>query len=370
MDRRDFIKYGTVLAGVGGACLLCKNCGVIFKKNTADIKSSKMDTRPCLKPFENSEIHKDGNVYPCCPDFLKYKTSAGNIEKEDFEKIWNGEIYTDLRQRVLKGDYSMCKRDVCCMYTPCSGNEIPSDYKKSPREIKISYDLECNYNCITCRDSVIINTPEEMSLYDEVYLPKIIEMAKNANTLITSLSGDALFSRHSRHLITELVKKYPNIKFDLFTNGFLLDEKTITELGIQYNIYAVSVSVNAVNRETYKKILRTDAFDRVMKNLELMSEWKKRGKIEWMTINFVVHLLNYKEMPDFVKLAQKLNATAFFSTYRPWTSSALHKKYDEFAVFEPKNPHYKELAEILHDPIFKDTKHCQLEPRLLDIANS
>ena len=75
-------------------------------------------------------------------------------------------------------------------------------------------------------------------------------------------------------------------------------------------------------------------------------------------------------MPDFVKLAQKLDVTAAFTTYRPWIWAEFHKKYDEVAVFEPKNPHYKEFAEILHDPIFKDTKHCHLEPRLLDIANS
>ena len=144
-----------------------------------------MDTRPCLKPFENLEIHKDGNVYPCCPDFLKYKTSAGNIEKEDFEKIWNGEIYTDLRQRVLNGDYSMCKRDIC-FYTPCSKEEIPADYKNGPKELKISYDMECNYNCITCRDTIITNNPEKMSLYENVYSPKIKKIIKNVEVITSN----------------------------------------------------------------------------------------------------------------------------------------------------------------------------------------
>lgn len=49
-----------------------------------------------------------------------------------------------------------------------------------------------------------------------------------------------------------------------------------------------------------------------MKNLEFISEWKKQGKINLLMLNFVVHLMNYKEMPDFVKLAQRLDAIAFF----------------------------------------------------------
>ena len=370
MDRRDFIKYGTVLAGVGGACLLCKNGSMIFKEHNTDIKSSEMDIRPCKNPFVFLEIHNGGNIVPCCSDFLKYKAPAGNIGEQNLDEIWNGEIYTDLRQRVLNGDYSMCNRDICCTYTPCTEEEIPADYMKGPKELKVSYDMECNYHCITCRDTIITDTPEEMTLYENVYLPKIKKIIKNVEVVDLLGFGDALFSRHSMHLITELVKEYPQIKFHLHTNGFLLDEKNITELGIKNNIGGISVSIDAVNRETYRKILRTDAFDRVMKNVELMSEWKRQGKIGWITINFVVHLMNYKEMPDFVKLAQKLDVTASFTTYRPWKTAEYHKRYNEVAVFKSKNKHYKELAEILHDPIFKDTKHCQLEPQLLDIANS
>ena len=368
MKRRDFIKYGATLAGFGGACFMCRDYKA-FMGQTADIKST-FDTRPCIKPFERYEIQGNGTGCSCCPDFLKYKVSAGNFETQNFDEIWNGELLADLRERMLKGDFSMCNRDVCTMYYPCSADELPKNYQKGPRDIKISYDYECNYNCITCRDNIKTNTPEEMELYDKVYLPKIIKIAQNAELINLSGSGDPLFSRHARKLIKILHKEYPDTKFNIYTNGFLLNEKNLTELGIQNSINDVYVSVDAVNRETYKKILRTDAFDTVIKNLELMSLWKKQGKINGLSINFVVHLMNYKEMPEFVKLAKKLDSTALFTTYRPWTSAEYHKRYNEVAVFEPTNKHYKELVKILHNPVFKDKKHCYLEPRLADIANS
>jgi len=368
MNRRDFIKYSTLLAGVGGFCAFCKY-DMAFANVDTPVKSF-FDNRPCKRPFEYCEINNEGDINPCCLSYLKYKTSLGNIEEQAFDEVWNGKKIADLRQKVLKGDFSMCKRDICTMYDPCSADEIPDDYEKGPKELKISYDTECNYRCITCRDVVKINTPEEMALYENVYLPKIKKVAKNVKVLSLLGSGDPLFSRHSRLLMKELVKENPEIKLNIFTNGFLLDEKNLTELGIQNNIQGISVSVDAVKKETYKKILRTDAFDIVMKNVENISKWKKQGKIDWMTINFVIHIMNYKEMPDFLKLAQKLDITAFFTTYSPWPTSEYRKKYDKVAVFEPENKHYKEFVKILHNPVFKDEEHCFLEPRLSDIVNS
>ena len=366
MKRRDFIKYGATLAGVGGACLICSGKNIFF--TTKPTIQNTMDTRPCRVPFYSLDILQDGNVYPCCRDFLKYKDYEGNIKNNSLEELWNGDMHNDLRQRMLNGDFSMCNRDIC-IYQPCNANELPSDYKKGPKELKISYDFECNYNCITCRDNVLINTPEIMALYDNVYLPKIVELARNSKIVNLLGSGDPMFSRHARNVMKTLIKKYPDIKFNICTNGYLLDEKNINELGIQNNIHGVFISVDAVNRETYKNILRTDGFDTVMKNVKLMSEWKKQGKIEWMTVNFVVHLMNYKEMPEFARLAQKLDVMALFTVYRPWDSAEYHKKYDEVAVFEPKNKHYKKLAKIMKDPVFKDKEHCSFDQILADIAN-
>ena len=366
MKRRDFIKYGTILAGAGGACLFCRNCGMFAKKEV----SPAMDKRICKIPFECFEIQKDGVVNSCCIDYLKNKTPVGNFEKQDFNELWHGEVLTELRKRVLKGDYSLCNRDICCIYEPYKEGEMVFDYQNGPHEVKISYDFECNYNCVICRDVIKINTPKEMELYDKVYLPKVIEASRNAEIVNLLGSGDPLFSRHSRLLMKELIKTYPKIKFNLFTNGLLLDEKNLTELGIQDSIHGLSVSVDAVNRETYKKVMRTDAFDKVMENLKLMADWRKKGKINWITINFVVHLMNYKEMPEFLKIAQKLDVNAFFSGYRPWVTAEYHNKYDEVAVFEPKNKYYDDFVKILKNPIFKDKKHCTLEPRMFDIVYS
>ena len=370
MNRRDFIKCGTILAGVGGACYLC-GCGKkIFIKDTSEMINPLNDIRPCKIPFTHIEIQGDGDAYSCCPDFLKERKSLGNITNKSLEEIWNGKNIEDLRQRLLNGDYSLCRRDICGMYSPCSKEEIPSYYKSGAEEILISYDYECNYNCITCRDEIKINNTEEMDLYENVFLPKILKFAENVNYVNLLGSGEPFYSRHTRHLIQELINKYPDIRFKIMTNGVFMDEKNINELGIAYNIDGISVSLDCVKSETYEKIFRADNFNTVLKNIKHMAKWKKEGKIGWMVINFVIHSLNYKEMVDFAKLAQKLDVIAFFSVYRPWLSSKMCERYDEVAVFEPENEHYEEFVKILQNPVFKDKKHCHIENRLYNLVFS
>ena len=350
----------------------CRNiitdfCEKFLSVKKENICNQNMDTRPCRIPFERIEIYPEGVVYTCCHDFLKDKKIAGNFDNQSFKEIWNGKVFNKIRKHLKKGDFSMCRRELCGEYSPYEG-EIPPDYKKGPKEIKISYDRECNYKCLTCRDEIVINSPERMKLLENIYLPKILDAVRNAEVITIAGSGDPFFSRHSRHLLKEIIKIRPNIKIRINSNGYFLTEEVLTELGIQNNILGVSVSLDSTKRETYEKILRTDAFDRVIKNLEVMSEWKKQGKIEWIILNFVVHIINYREMPEFVKLAQRLDAIAFFSTYRPWDSCELYKKYDEMAVFEPKHEHYKEFAEMMHNPVFQDKQHCVLEGKLQEIA--
>lgn len=44
----------------------------------------------CPQPFEQIEIYESGDVYTCCPDFINFY-SIGNIFKQPFSEIWNGE---------------------------------------------------------------------------------------------------------------------------------------------------------------------------------------------------------------------------------------------------------------------------------------
>ena len=363
MDRRDFLKYGIVLAGAGGIGLAFINFSEKKALTGGFTDEFTGIDKPCNMPFEYFEVHQKGNVYPCCPAFVN-NVPYGNIFEKDLFSIWSGKDFNKLREKMVNGDFSLCNSNICG-YCPSDYTKDFDSKKQMPKSIALCYDQECNYKCITCRDEFYTNSDEELKKLNNEIIPRILPFMEKLDCVGFS-GGDPLASRHSRKLIKELCKINPKVNITLYTQGYFLDEKNMNELGIK-KIDTASVSIHSATRKTYAKIMRQDAFDIIMKNLDFISEWKKQGKLNQLCLNFVVHSMHYKEMPEFVKLAEKYDAIAQFWSYKPWTTAEMHKRYKEVAVFEPWHKDYPKLQKILKEPIFR-SEHCLLYPELLKIA--
>jgi MoaA/NifB/PqqE/SkfB family radical SAM enzyme len=154
----------------------------------------------------------------------------------------------------------------------------------------------------------------------------------------------------------------------IHTNGVLCNENICRELNIIDKMHSVTFSIHAACKETYDKIVRYGNFDKVLQNLEWVSSLKKEGKIENLFMVFVVHKLNYKDMPDFVRLAENYGAMASFRYYRQWSHNTEYK-YEDMAVFEESHPEYLHFVQVLQDKIF-DSPNCALDSSLKRIRNS
>lgn len=63
----------------------------------------------CSYPWTNALIHQNGNVFCCCDN----STVMGNIGKQTFEEIWNGEVARDMRASFVSGEMKGCIRNSC-----------------------------------------------------------------------------------------------------------------------------------------------------------------------------------------------------------------------------------------------------------------
>lgn len=310
----------------------------------------------CKNPFKILEITPDGEIYPCCPAYCR-EYSFGNIYKSSFDEVWNSQEAQKFREKLLNNDYSLCQRDICFP----SFSETDASYKTVmdyPEHVIFSHDLECNASCITCRDNICRNSQEQLEILnkriDTVYLP----LLKNAKMVKLLGSGDPFASRHSQKLIEAITKTYPQIRFDIHTNGVLCSKEMLEKLNLTDKLEIVSISMHAATRKTYDKIMKNSNYDRVLENIKYLSTLKKSGKLKKLNLYFVVSLINYKEMKDFVKFAEKYDADVTFWEYRDWGTS-LGLDYDNLAVYNPLHPKYNELADILQDDIFK-SQRCHM----------
>ena len=324
----------------------------------------------CKVPFRRIELTVAGEVYPCCPLYIK-DYSFGNINENTLEEIWNSEKAINFRQHLLKGDYSFCDLRLCNPNKNPSGLQLDalseqgyelSEIMENPKHVKLSHDRECNIMCTTCRDGIHRNSDKELEALnkkiDTVYLP----MLNNAEIVCLSGSGDPFASRHGQKLIKAIVEEYPKIRFDVHTNGILCSQSMCTKLGIENKLSTIQISMHAATKETYDQIALGGNFDKIIENLEWLSEMKKSGKLFDIHLFFVIQLTNYKEMAEFVKLAQKYHAKAFFWDYRDW-GTRLGEHYDELAVFNPENIEHENFIRLITQDIFK-SKNCYMNPML------
>ena len=92
---------------------------------------------------------------------------------------------------------------------------------------------------------------------------------------------------YSQKIIKKAAQMYPNLKFELLTNGLLFNEKFVDELGIVNKIERIVVSLHAARKTTYETIMRGSKYDLVHKNLEWIFSLKKSGKIKDVCLIFV-----------------------------------------------------------------------------------
>lgn len=94
-----------------------KENGKILRKNKFVKTDSRFSLPPmkCLHPWHSCFITSNGDVLPCCGEFIlhpgEHTFSGGNLNENSFEEIWNGEPFRNLRKSIASGNYiPVCKK--------------------------------------------------------------------------------------------------------------------------------------------------------------------------------------------------------------------------------------------------------------------
>jgi MoaA/NifB/PqqE/SkfB family radical SAM enzyme len=299
-----------------------------------------------------------GDVFVCCPPWCR-SYSFGNIYEQSFDEIWNGEKAKEFRRQFINDDYKYCDLNLCVK--DCSRNIVPSETAPKPRTFIFCYDATCNVKCIFCRSC---HQKQDLSYFNDNMDAIIQNMLENAENVVLSGVGEALFSPHSRKLIKRIAELFPKVKFSLISNGILCDEDNLKELGIIDRLLSITVSLHAVNKETYDKLVVNGDFDKVMKNLHFLSSLKNTGKLDRFILNFVVNAYNYKEMADYIKMAQKIGATVGFLELLKLETN--ENVYNELNIFDEKHPKYNDFVKVMQNPIFRSGL-CTINDTMLNL---
>lgn len=300
-----------------------------------------------------------------------------DISYQEGEDQWNGPTAQALRAKILQGDFSSCKRNLCQEPLiaredlPAADSFVGHGYLLNQQTIKDiqeertqlstgpayitfgSSDNVCNLKCPSCRTELItkLNQRRKKAFYESFKLLKVywgdIEVIRLGD------NGEIFFSPRMRRLFQVLTpKNFPKLReINILSNGTLLNEKMWTSCSPGTDlIREINISIDAGNEQDYK-LLRGHNWKNLLSNLEFISKLRAAQKIDRFFLNMTVQLHNYQGLPQLIDLAKSLQAdSVLVHPIHHWPGLTTNE-FLARAVHRAEHPQHQDFLKVMNESI-------------------
>lgn len=312
----------------------------------------------CKTMLNHLEIFHNGNTRCCCTTFVS--ENLDNVCEKTRDELWHSNLHKIMCLSTENQTYSFCEKTMCPLFVGKNSfdNKCWNDRKyermtEKPEVMALGHDSSCNLCCVTCREKIYHACEVELQIVNQVTDIIKKQYLDGCKFLIMAGDGEVFLAKSYKDIYGDIRCNPDFIR--LLSNGMLLNESTWEQFkkGKKSRVM-LTVSVDAATKETYEKIRRNGNFDILKENMEFAARLKKKGELSYFRMNFVVQKENYKEMPEFVKWAESLDANeVFFTKILNW-GTYTDEEFKEISMMEPDGiTPKKELKDVLNDPKLK-----------------
>lgn len=318
----------------------------------------------CSRPWDFWYLidAEEGQVWPCAW-FNAPSVNIGNIHKQSVEEIMNSPKLKELQESILDGSFSFCDKRECAYLANDTLPDLTEEEIKKitslkyPNHFNVAYDETCTHACPSCRKEIF---RAEEGYYNKVRAinEKMLPYYNQARRLTVNGRGDIFACKNLLEMLSKLRPERDDFELVIETNAALFDEKHWKWLDhLSKFTINVMLTVNSFKDSTYRYLSGySNHVNQVIENLYFIKKLKEQGKINTMTMSMIVQEPNFRELPEYVDRC--LNE---FGADQVRIRGIMKFDMDEQDfwfkdVFNPAHPYYKEVLEILDDPILKDER--------------
>lgn len=232
----------------------------------------------------------------------------------------------------------------------------------TPQYVTIGAHYGCNAKCVFCLGG---DYPRfTMRIYRELFEKKLSDVLKRADHVGYCGYGEILLMPEILEFLAYLNDTLPETQKVFTTNGIPLKPK-ICEYLIDGR-YSVLISLHASNKELHRSLVGVSAFDQIIENIRYAVRLRKsQNRILHINLIFLLSSMNLHDLPDFIRLASRLevdrvtcNYLTIFSPEQVKMSCYFQKDLTN-SVFDES----QELAEklgitLVLPPRFNQAKHA------------
>jgi len=173
-----------------------------------------------------------------------------------------------------------------------------------PRVVDLGLTLKCNLDCVMCFTRLM----PAIDL-DRECLERVVPYLDYCHEIRWNDAGELFASNRTREFIELMKRFHPPVSY--VSTNFLIIDRYVEDI-LDSGLTDMSVSIDAVQRETYERIRTGGRWDKLIANLELMQRKKAERRTEWprLTFVFVAMRSNVAELPAFVDFATQYGGVA------------------------------------------------------------
>jgi len=187
--------------------------------------------------------------------------------------------------------------------------------KMGPVRIDAELHRRCNLNCTVCSRRA---SNQEDSKNIELSKEKWVNIAKESGELgvkYWNIAGvsEPMCRPDTTLSVMEMIKAY-DMFGELTTNGTLWKEQDIKR-AVKVGWDNICISIDAPDAKTHDKLRGVrGTFKKATSTVKSFNSWKNKLNSEdpSLTLNVVLNKLNYRSLPNMIKLANELGAQALF----------------------------------------------------------
>ena len=163
-----------------------------------------------------------------------------------------------------------------------------------PKNALIELSNSCNHACVFCNNAIMERKIGHLNIKT---FKKFITQASFLGLKEVGLysTGEPFMTKNLSEFVT-IAKQSGIDKIYITTNGSLATLNKVIEL-YESGLTSIKFSINAATKKTYKFIHGYDDFDKVLKNIEDIYQWKNKKKIKLtMLASFIYTNLTENEI--------------------------------------------------------------------------
>jgi len=174
--------------------------------------------------------------------------------------------------------------------------------------IDITLDItnKCPLKCIQCRKTYFETFDEQRDMNFDLFKKISAEVFPHARSVMLSSAGEPLMTKTLFDAV-DITRSYNVREISFISAGFHLNSGRAEKI-VDNGVTRVEFSIDGASAAVYNKIRIGSDFDKVIKNITYLSEYKKKKKSRTplLRFNYVLMKNNIHELPEFIDLAAKL----------------------------------------------------------------